>query len=79
MNEQTLVALTALLLKLAALEAERPCSLARLAKQAGRPMSVLLRELAALEDMGLVQRDGAAGAVRLSAEGGAFCAALAQG
>jgi DNA-binding IclR family transcriptional regulator len=78
MNEEALMALTELLLKLAQLEAERPCSLARLSKQAGRPMSVLLRELAALEEMGLVERDQEAATVRLSAEGRSFCADLPQ-
>jgi DNA-binding IclR family transcriptional regulator len=76
MNEEALMALTELLLKLAELEAERPCSLARLAKQSGRPMSVLRRELAMLEQMGLVERDDEAGTVRLSADGRSFRAAL---
>jgi DNA-binding IclR family transcriptional regulator len=77
MDEQTMAALTALLLKLSELEAQRPCSLARLAKQAGRPMSTLLREVTALEAMGLVVRDGEAATVRLSAQGRFACAALA--
>ncbi|WP_395399778.1 helix-turn-helix domain-containing protein [Pseudoduganella sp. UC29_106] len=76
MNEDALMALTELLVKLAELEAERPCSLARLAKQSGRPMSGLLRELAALEEMGLVERDLEASTVRLSGEGRRFCADL---
>ena len=78
MNEDALMALTELLVKLAELEAERPCSLARLSKQSGRAMSVLLRELAALEEMGLVERDQEASTVHLSAEGRSFCAALAR-
>jgi DNA-binding IclR family transcriptional regulator len=78
MNEEALMALTGLLLKLAELEAKRPCSLARLAKQSARPMSVLRRELAMLEQMGLVERDDEAGTVRLSAGGRSFRAALAQ-
>jgi DNA-binding IclR family transcriptional regulator len=78
MNDDALVALTELLVKLAELELERPCSLARLSKQSGRPMSVLLRELTALEEMGLVERDAEASTVRLSAEGRSFCAALAR-
>jgi predicted transcriptional regulator len=78
MNEETLVALTGLLLKLAELEAQRPCSLARLAKQSSRPMSVLLRELSALEELGLVERDEEGSTVRLSGEGRTFCAALGQ-
>jgi DNA-binding IclR family transcriptional regulator len=76
MNEEALMALTELLVRLAELEAERPCSLARLSKQSGRPMSVVLRELAALEEMGLVERDAEAATVRLSAEGRSFCASL---
>jgi len=32
----------------------KPCSLARLSKQAGRPMSVLRRQLTMLEEAGLV-------------------------
>jgi DNA-binding IclR family transcriptional regulator len=76
MNEDALMALTELLVRLAELEAERPCSLARLSKQSGRPMSVVLRELAALEEMGLVERDAEAATVRLSAEGRSFCASL---
>ena len=76
MNDDALMALTELLVKLAELEVERPCSLARLSKQSGRPMSVLLRELAALEEMGLVERDLEASTVRLSAEGRSFCAEL---
>ena len=47
-----------LLEKIAELSAERPLSLARLAKQSGRAMSTLLRELAELEAVGLVRRDG---------------------
>jgi DNA-binding IclR family transcriptional regulator len=78
MNEEALMALTELLVRLAELEAERPCSLARLSKQSGRPMSVVLRELAALEEMGLVERDAEAATVRLSAEGRSFCASLSQ-
>jgi DNA-binding IclR family transcriptional regulator len=78
MNEEALVALTGLLLKLAELEAERPCSLARLAKQSGMPMSVLLRELSALEELGLVEREEECGIVRLSGEGRNFCAALGR-
>jgi len=54
-NEEELVSLLA---RIAELEAERPCSLARLAKQSGRAMSTLLRELSVLEAAGLVQRDG---------------------
>ncbi len=76
MNQEALLALSELLLKLAELEAQGPCSLARLARQSARPMSVLLRELTALEEMGLVERDQEAGMVGLSAEGRSFCAAL---
>lgn len=76
MNEDDLVAAVALLLKLAELDAQRPCSPARLAKQAGLPMSALLRELAVLEELGLVERDDAAGVVRPSAQGREWCAQL---
>ena len=55
MDEEALMALRALLVKLAELESTRACSLARLAKQAARPMSVLLRELTLLEEMGLLR------------------------
>lgn len=73
MNEEALLSLTSLLLKLHELAAHRPCSLARLAKQSGRPMSALLRELTALEDMGLAERDAGSGAVMLTADGHDFC------
>lgn len=73
MNEDDLVAAVALLLKLAELDAERPCSPARLAKQAGLPMSAVLRDLTVLDEMGLVERDAAAGTVRPSAEGRHWC------
>jgi DNA-binding IclR family transcriptional regulator len=79
MNEDDLVAAVALLLKLAELDAERPCSPARLAKQAGLPMSAVLRDLAVLDEMGLVERDDATGTVRPSAEGRAWCAQLGRG
>jgi DNA-binding IclR family transcriptional regulator len=79
MNEDDLVAAVALLLKLAELDAERPCSPARLAKQAGLPMSALLRDLAVLEQMGLVERIDAGGTVRPSAEGRDWCAQLGRG
>lgn len=55
MTEQDAVEL---LEKIAELEAERPLSLARLAKQSGRAMSTLMRDVAALEAIGLVQREG---------------------
>jgi DNA-binding IclR family transcriptional regulator len=78
MNEDDLVAAVALLLKLAELDAERPCSSARLAKRAGLPMSALMRDLAMLEELGLVERDEAGGIVRPSAEGRAWCAQLGR-
>lgn len=73
MNEDDLVAAVALLFKLAELNAERPCSPARLAKQAGLPMSAVLRGLAVLDEMGLVERDIVTGTVRPSAEGHDWC------
>ncbi len=42
-------------------------------------MSVLLRELTALAEVGLVERDEPAAQVRLSAAGRQFRAALEQG
>ena len=79
MNEDDLVAAVALLIRLAELDAERPCSLARLARQAGLPMSAVLRDLAVLEQMVLVERDDASGTVRPSAEGRDWCAQLGRG
>ena len=78
MNEEALIAATGLLLKLSQLDTQRPCSLARLAKQSARPMSELLRELSLLEALGLAQRDAQRATVRLSEAGRDFCAALAQ-
>ena len=72
MNDTALQSLTELLLTLAELEAQRPCSPARLAKQSGRRMSVLLRELSVLEQMGLVRHDSEAGRVGLTEEGRQF-------
>lgn len=47
-----------LLLMIADLGEKRPLSLARLAKQSGKAMSTLMRQLAVLEDLHLVCRDG---------------------
>ncbi|MHA4870692.1 helix-turn-helix domain-containing protein [Duganella sp. PWIR1] len=63
------------------LEAERPdkpCSLARLSKQAGLPMSVLRRQLTLLEEAGLVTLElddgGITGTVHFSPDGRALAA-----
>jgi DNA-binding IclR family transcriptional regulator len=42
-------------------------------------MSAVLRDLAVLDEMGLVERDDATGTVRPSAEGRAWCAQLGRG
>jgi len=67
-----MAALAALLEALARIEAEwpgKPCSLARLSKQAGLPMSVLRRRLTVLEEAGLValalDEGGVSGTARL--------------
>ena len=72
MDDDVMAALAALLEALARIEAERPgkpCSLAKLSKQAGLPMSVLRRQLTLLEEAGLValalDEGGVTGTVRL--------------
>ncbi|MFL6672599.1 MAG: ArsR family transcriptional regulator [Massilia sp.] len=58
---------------------DRPCSLARLAKRAGRRMSVLMRELNVLSAAGLVElapREEGGGSVALGPAGRALCAEL---
>ncbi|MTV38683.1 helix-turn-helix domain-containing protein [Duganella radicis] len=72
MDDEVMAALAALLEALARIEAEwpdKPCSLARLSKRAGLPMSVLRRQLTLLEEAGLVGLDlddgGVTGTVRL--------------
>jgi len=72
MDDDVMAALAALLEALAQIEAEwpgKPCSLAKLSKQAGLPMSVLRRQLTLLEEAGLVALalgdGGVTGTVRL--------------
>ncbi|MET0322709.1 MAG: ArsR family transcriptional regulator [Duganella sp.] len=59
---------------------DKPCTLARLSKQAALPMSALRRQLTALVDAGwvVVQPDEGAvtGAVALTSSGTALCGAL---
>jgi DNA-binding IclR family transcriptional regulator len=76
MDEQTMAALAGVLDALRQMEVERPdkpCSLARLSKQAQRPMSVLRRQLTMLEEAGLVtlalEEGGVTGTVQLTAPG----------
>jgi DNA-binding transcriptional ArsR family regulator len=55
----------------------RPCSLARVSKRAGRPMSALMRQLSVLSAAGLVEvdsREEGGGSVVLTAAGRALCA-----
>lgn len=58
----------------------KPCSLARLARQAATPMSVLRRQLLALVDAGWVvlqlDEGGVTGTVALTAAGAALCSEL---
>lgn len=55
---------------------DKPCSLARLSKQARHPMSVLRRQLTMLEEAGLValalEEGGVSGTVRLTPPGRAL-------
>ncbi|MYM23898.1 ArsR family transcriptional regulator [Duganella sp. FT135W] len=76
MDEQTMAALAGVLDALLQMEIERPdkqCSLARLSKQAQRPMSVLRRQLTMLEEAGLVtlvlEEGGISGTVQLTPPG----------
>jgi len=76
MDDDVLAALTGVLEALWRIQAEwpgKPCSLAKLGKQSGRPMSVLRRQLTALVEAGWVELTlddgGVTGMVQLSAEG----------
>lgn len=71
-----MAALAGLLEALGRIEAERPgkpCSLAKLSKQAGLPMSALRRQLTLLEEAGLValtlDDGGVTGTIELSPTG----------
>jgi len=55
----------------------RPCSLARVGKRTGRPMSALMRQLGVLSEAGWVHvsaREEGGGSVALTAAGRALCA-----
>jgi DNA-binding IclR family transcriptional regulator len=76
MDDDVLAALTGVLEVLWRIQVEwpdKPCSLAKLSKQAERPMSVLRRQLNALVEAGWVElvldEGGVTGTVKLSAEG----------
>jgi DNA-binding IclR family transcriptional regulator len=76
MDDDVLAALTGVLEVLWRIHVEwpdKPCSLAKLSKQAERPMSVLRRQLNALVEAGWVElaldEGGVTGTVKLSAEG----------
>jgi DNA-binding IscR family transcriptional regulator len=56
----------------------RPCSLARVSKRTGRPMSVLTRQLSVLSGAGLLEvaaREEGGGSVALTDAGRELCAA----
>lgn len=83
MDDDVIAALGGVLEVLWRSAAERPdkaCTLARLAKQAQCPMSVLRRQLTVLEDAGLValvlQDGGVAGTAALTAAGTALAQQL---
>lgn len=73
-----MVALMVDLWRLAAERPDKPCSLARLSKQAGLPMSALRRQLTVLEAAGLVtlvlDEGGITGTVHFSPDGRALAA-----
>ena len=76
MDDDVMAALVGLLEALWRIESGRPgrpCSLAKLSKQAGRPMSVLRRQLLMLVDAGWIElrldEGGITGTARLSAAG----------
>jgi DNA-binding IclR family transcriptional regulator len=55
----------------------RPCSLARISKRTGRPMSALMRQLSVLSEAGLAEvdaREEGGGSVLLTVAGRALCA-----
>lgn len=55
----------------------RPCSLARVSKRSGRPMSVLMRQLSVLSAAGWAEvdaREEGGGSVLLTAAGRGLCA-----
>lgn len=76
MDDEVMAALIGVLEALWRIEAEhpgKPCSLAKLSKQAQRPMSVLRRQLLMLVEAGWIalrlDEGGITGTVRLSAAG----------
>lgn len=83
MDEDALATVLGLLNTVWRLHTERPdkpCTLARLAKHAGLPMSVLRRQLLPLADAGWVtvlpDEGGVSGTVCLTAAGAALCQQL---
>jgi DNA-binding IclR family transcriptional regulator len=76
MDEDAMLAMTGVLDALWRIHAEwpdKPCSLAKLSKQAQRPMSVLRRQLTLLEEAGMLvltlDEGGITGTVRFSPAG----------
>ena len=76
MDDEVMAALIGVLEALWRIEVEQPgksCSLAKLSKQAQRPMSVLRRQLLMLVEAGWIElqldEGGVTGTVRLSASG----------
>ena len=76
MDDEVMAALIGVLETLWRIEAGqpgKPCSLAKLSKQAQRPMSVLRRQLVILVEAGWIElrldEGGITGTVRLSADG----------
>jgi DNA-binding IclR family transcriptional regulator len=83
MDDDVMTVLAGVLEALWRIEAEwpdKPCSLAKLSKQAQRPMSVLRRQLTMLEEAGLVSMalddGGITGTVALSEAGRQLAADL---
>jgi DNA-binding IclR family transcriptional regulator len=86
MDEQVIAALIGVMETLWRIEGERPdktCTLARLSKQAGLPMSVLRRQLTALVDAGWVvlqlDEGSVTGTVTTTAAGAQLCRELFAG
>jgi DNA-binding IclR family transcriptional regulator len=78
-GEALLAALLEQLWRMAQEAPSRPCSLARVSKRTGRPMSALMRQLGLLSEAGWVQvtaREEGGGSVALTAAGRALCAGL---
>ncbi|SHN32185.1 hypothetical protein SAMN05192549_107258 [Duganella sacchari] len=83
MDDEVMAALAGVIEALWRIQQEWPdksCSLAKLSKQTQRPMSVLRRQLSALEEAGLIalalDDGGVTGTVQLSAAGAQLAAEL---